>query len=117
MLAQIICPLSLPDAVLAPHNHSQVVAAILKPYVSKRTYWVIKHHGLFQSCYDAHHLGGDRNARDKYRGHPDYEAAVVFCHLWDQPSFDPNYDTLPLATFDPLVRRIFSREPFRWCRD
>ncbi len=102
---------------LAPRNHSQVAAAILKPYVSKRTYWVIKHHGLFQSYYYAHHLGGDRNAREKYREHPYYEAAVAFCHLWDQPSFDPYYDTLPLETFEPMLRHIFSREPFHWCQD
>ena len=95
--------------LLAPHNHSQVAAAILKPYVSERTYWVIKRHGLFQSYYYAHHLGGDRNAREKYRGHPYYEAAVAFCHLWDQPSFDPDYDTLELETFVPLMRWIFSR--------
>ena len=103
--------------LLAPHNHSEVAAAILKPYVSKRTYWVIKHHGLFQSYYYAHHSGGDRNAREKYRGHPYYEAASAFCHLWDQPSFDPNYDTLPLETFEPLVRRIFSRDPLRCNQD
>ena len=102
---------------LAPYNHSQVAAAILKPYVSKRTYWIIKHHGLFQSYYYAQHLGGDRNAREKYRGHPYYEAAVAFCHLWDQPSFDPDYDTLPFETFEPILRRIFSREPFRWRQD
>ena len=28
--------------LLAPHNHCEVAAAILKPYVSKRTYWIIK---------------------------------------------------------------------------
>jgi len=99
---------------LAPHNHSEVAAAILKPYVSKPTHWVIKHHGLFQSYYYVHYLGGDRNAMEKYRGHPYYAAAVAFCDLWDQPSFDPNYDTLALETFDPMLRRIFSREPFRW---
>ena len=101
---------------LAPHNHSHMAAAILKPYVSKRTYWVIKRHGLFQSYCYTHHLGGDRNARERYIGHPYYEAAVTFCHWWDQPSFDPDYDTLPLETFVPLVRHIFSREPFR-CRE
>ncbi len=103
--------------LLSPHNPSQVAAAILKPYVSERTYWIIKHHGIFQSYYYAHHLGGDRTAREKYRGHPYFEAAVAFCHLWDQPSFDPHYDTLALETFDPMVRRIFSREPFRWRQD
>ena len=94
--------------LMAPHNHSQVAAAILKPYVSERNYWVIKHHGIFQSYYYAHHLGEDRNAREKYQGHPHYEAAIAFCHSWDQPSFDPDYDTLGLEIFAPMVRRIFS---------
>ena len=73
---------------LAPHNHSQVAAEILKPYVSDRTYWVIKHHGLFQSYYYEHHLGGDRNAREKYRGHPYFEAAVAFSLAFRTPSVD-----------------------------
>ena len=45
---------------LAPMNHSQYAASILKPYVSEKTYWIIQHHGLFQTYYSAHHLGGDR---------------------------------------------------------
>jgi predicted HD phosphohydrolase len=98
--------------LLAPHNHSEVAAAILKPYVSSRTHWVIKHHGLFQSFYYAHHLGGDRNARDSYRGYPYFQDAVDFCHRWDQPSFDPHYDSRDLAYFEPIVRRVFSRNPF-----
>ena len=42
---------------LAPMNHSQYAASILRPYVSERTYWIILHHGLFQTYYSAHHLG------------------------------------------------------------
>ncbi len=98
--------------LLAPHNHSEVAAAILKPYVSKRTYWVIKHHGQFQAYYYAHHLGGDRNARERYRGHPYFQDAVDFCHHWDQPSFDPDYDSMTVEDFEPMIRRIFAREPF-----
>ncbi len=97
---------------LAPYNHSAFAAAILKPYVSERTYWIVKHHGIFQAWYYAHHLGGDRNARDRFRDHPHYQAAVDFCHRWDQASFDPDYDTLPLEHFEPMVRRIFARPPF-----
>ena len=41
---------------LAPMNHSQYAASILRPYVSERTYWIILHHGLFQTYYSAHHL-------------------------------------------------------------
>ena len=98
--------------LLAPHNHSELAAAVLRPYVSERTYWIVRHHGLFQSYYYAHHTGGDRYARDAYRGHPWYQDAVDFCHRWDQPSFDPEYESLPLEFFEPMVRRIFERAPF-----
>ena len=98
--------------LLAPHNHSEVAAAVLRPYVSERTYWVVRHHGLFQSYYYAHHMGGDRNARDRYIDHPWYQDAVDFCHRWDQSSFDPEYESLPLEFFEPMVRRMFAREPF-----
>ena len=98
--------------LLSPHNHSELAAAVLRPYVSERTYWVVRQHGLFQSYYYAHHFGGDRHARDRYRDHPWYQAAVDFCHRWDQPSFDPEYPSLPLEYFEPMVRRIFARAPF-----
>lgn len=95
----------------APDNHSALAAAVLEPYVGERTHWVVKHHGLFQDYYYQHHLGGDRNARERYRGHPHFQACVEFCDRWDQCAFDPDYDTLPLSTFEPMVRRIFAREP------
>ena len=98
--------------LLSPHNHSELAAAVLRPYVSEKTYWIVRHHGLFQSYYYAHHHGGDRNARDRYRDHPWYQDTVDFCHRWDQPSFDPDYKWLALEVFEPMVRRIFAREPF-----
>jgi len=98
--------------LLAPWNHGELAAAMLRPYVSDDTWWVIAHHGLFQTYYYAHHLGGDRHARDRYRDHPCHQATVDFCERWDQASFDPDYDTMPLACFEPLVDRVFAREPF-----
>ena len=98
--------------LLSPHNHSELAAAALRPYVSEKTYWIVRHHGLFQSYYYAHHHGGDRNARDRYRDHPWYQDTVDFCHRWDQSSFDPDYEWLTLEVFEPMVRRIFAREPF-----
>ena len=98
--------------VLAPENHSEMAAALLRPYVSKKTYWILKHHGVFQGYYFFHHLGGDRNARDLYRDHEYYQACADFCENWDQNSFDPEYESLPLEFFEPMVRRIFDREPF-----
>jgi predicted HD phosphohydrolase len=98
--------------LLATRNHGDMAAAILKPYVSERTHWIVAHHGIFQAYYYAHHLGGDRDARDRYRDHPHYRATVDFCHRWDQAAFDPDYDTLPLEAFEPAVHRIFARQPF-----
>ncbi len=100
--------------MLAPLNHSEMAAAILRPYVSEESYRIAKWHGLFQTYYYAHHLGGDRNARERFRGHQFFEATVRFCDNWDQPAFDPQYDTMPLKTFEPMVRRVFSREPFAY---
>ena len=101
---------------LASNNHGEFAAAILRPYVSEETYWIVKHHGIFQAYYYAHHLGGDRNARDRYKDHPCYQATVDFCPKWDQTSFDPDYDSMTLEEFEPMVRRIFAREPFQYDR-
>jgi predicted HD phosphohydrolase len=67
------------------------------------------HDGLFQTYYYAHHSGRDRHGRDKFRGHRWYQACVDFCANWDQCSFDPDYPSLPLSTFEPRLREIFSR--------
>ena len=97
---------------LAPLNHSEYAAAILKPYVSKKTHWIIEKHGEFQMYYYAHHLGGNRNKRDKYKDHKYYDACVKFCEKYDQCSFDPNYKSYPLEKFEPMVRNIFARKPY-----
>ena len=96
--------------MIAPFSHSELAAAVLRPFVSEKTYWIVKHHGLFQTYYYAHHLGGDRNARDCYRDHQWYDDAIRFCELYDQNCFDPDYNTEPLSFFAPMVERLFSRE-------
>lgn len=97
--------------VLAPTNHSQVAAALLRPYVSEKNHWIVEHHGLFQGYYWFHHYDQDRNARDRHRDHPYYEDCVEFCARWDQVSFDPEYENLPLEHFVPLVEALFARQP------
>jgi predicted HD phosphohydrolase len=94
---------------LAPYTHGEMVAAVLKPYVRPELCWVVKHHGLFQMYYYAHHSGGDRNARDRYRAHEWFDACAEFCELYDQNCFDPAYDSLPVSEFEPMVRRVFSQ--------
>jgi predicted HD phosphohydrolase len=97
--------------ILAPANHSQVAAALLAPYIGEKNHWIVKHHGLFQGYYYFEFRGQDPNSREMYRSHEHYEACVEFCARWDQPSFDPAYDTKPLEHFEPLVRELFGREP------
>lgn len=98
--------------VLAPENHSEFGAAVLRPYVAKHIYWMVLQHGLFQGYYYFDKIGGDRNARDRHRGHPAFDMTERFCRDYDQMSFDPDYDTLPLDRFRPLVDRIFARKPW-----
>ena len=98
---------------LAPDNHAEFAATLLKPYVTQRTWWIVQHHGIFQGYYFWHHLGGDRHAREQYRGHPYFEACADFCARWDQTAFDPDYDTAPLTHFEPMVRRLLQREPWK----
>ena len=97
---------------LAPMNHSEYAATILKPYVSEKTHWIIEKHGEFQMYYYAHHLGGDKNTRDKYKNHKYYQDTIDFCEKYDQNSFDPNYESLSLDFFKPMVKKIFSRKPY-----
>jgi predicted HD phosphohydrolase len=97
---------------LAPENHGELAAAVLRPYVSEASYWLVRHHPVFQGYYYYHHVGRDRFAFERFRGHPHFEATRRFCDKWDQTSFDPDYDTMPLAAFEPLVRRLFARKPF-----
>ena len=62
--------------------------------------------------YYAHHFGGDRNARDRFRDHQWYQDAIDFCHDYDQNCFDPDYDSESREFFDPILRRVFAQPNF-----
>jgi hypothetical protein len=47
--------------------------------------------------------------RDKFRGHPSFECTAMFCARHDQNAFDPNYDTMPLEAFVPMLNRVMER--------
>lgn len=94
---------------LAPYNHSEIAAGIIRPYVRPEVAWIVEQHGLFQTYYYAHHYGRDRHARERFRDHRWYQACKDFCANWDQCSFDPAYPSEPLSTFESRLREIFSR--------
>jgi predicted HD phosphohydrolase len=94
---------------LGPSNHADIAAAVVKAYVSERNHWIVEKHGMFQGYYFFHFLGLDRNMRDQYRGHPHFEATARFCHLYDQNSFDPDFRSMPVEAFVPMIARVFER--------
>lgn len=99
--------------VMSPINHGEIAGSLLRPYISPENYWVLTHHEIFQATYyqDAGKLP-HKDTRERFRGHAHFDACVQFCEKWDQASFDPDYDTLPLSFFEPMVRRIFARKPY-----
>ncbi len=94
--------------LMGPANHAEVGAMIMKPYISEANHWMMDKHGIFQGYYFFHHLGLDRDMRDQFRGHPHFEYTAQFCHLYDQNSFEPGYDTMPLEAFEPMLRRVLA---------
>jgi len=96
-----------------PQLHGDFAAALLGSYISERNYWMLKHHQAFQDHHIGEHydLSIDRNARDRWRGHPHFEWTAAFVARYDEAAMDPDYDNLPLEHFEPTVRRVFARQP------
>ncbi len=98
---------------LAPQNHDQMAAAILRPFVREECSWVVEHHGAFQMVYYAHHYEGwNQFEREKFQDSIFYNSAVEFCERWDQSSFDPDFSTPPLEYFKPMVEEVFARKAY-----
>ena len=93
---------------LGSFNHSDIAAAILKPFVSEANHWMVEKHGIFQGYFFFHHIGLDRNAREEFRGHPWFERTALFCERYDGPAFDPTLEVMPLEAFEPMLRRLFA---------
>jgi predicted HD phosphohydrolase len=94
---------------LGSYNHPDIAAAVLKPFVSERNLWMVQHHGIFQGYYFFHHIGMNRDMREQFRSHEWFDATAEFCELYDNPAFDAKAETLPIAEFEPLVRRVFAQ--------
>ena len=88
---------------LGSYNHPDIGAAIVKPFVDEPYHWMVEKHGIFQGYYFFHYLGLDRDLRDQFAGHEHYDLCAEFCEVYDQPSFDPDYPTMPLDEFAPLL--------------
>ena len=94
---------------LGPFNHGEVIASILRPFITRNNYWMLAQHGLFQTYFYASHMGLDPNAREKFKTDPAYEQTIEFCAKYDEVSFDPAYVSEPLSAFEPMVRRLLQK--------
>ena len=93
---------------LGAFNHADIAAVILQPFVSEENHWMVKHHGIFQGHYFFHHIGLDREMREKFADHPCYARTAEFCAKYDNPAFDAKRATLPLSHFEPLLRSVMA---------
>lgn len=94
--------------MLCTFNHSDLAAAVVRPFVSEKNHFMVQNHGIFQGYYFFEHFGLDPNARERFRGHAWFDYTAEFCELYDQAAFDPSYRSMSLEDFAPMVRRLFS---------
>ncbi|MDD3265606.1 MAG: HD domain-containing protein [Burkholderiales bacterium] len=92
--------------MLAPYNHGEFIAEVLRPYISEQNHWILAHHGEFQGYYFWGKIGLNKDKRNEYDGNPYFEATVEFCEKYDCPSFDPKYPTLSIDVFIPLIKEV-----------
>ena len=95
-------------AVSVP-NHGAISAEMIKPYVRDDVYFAIRHHQDFQGKHYYNHFGAPTDLREQFRDEPWFELCEEFTDDWDQQAFDPDYDSLPLDHFEPLVREMTAR--------
>lgn len=93
---------------LAPYNHADIAADLLKPFVSERNQWMIRHHAIFQGYYFWDMIGWDGAARERFRANPHFDHTAEFCAEYDENAFDPAYQSMPLEAFAPMVRKLVS---------
>jgi predicted HD phosphohydrolase len=94
---------------LAPYNHPDIAAAMVKTRTSEANHFMVANHGIFQGYYFWHYLGLNRDSRDALRDSPYYDYTEEFCAKYDQTAFDADYRSAPLEHFEPMVRTFFAR--------
>jgi predicted HD phosphohydrolase len=94
---------------LGSYNHADLAATLLEPFVSEANGWMVKHHGIVQGYHFFHHIGLDRNLRDRLQQHAHYERTREFVDRFDNAAFDASARVLPIGEFEPMVRRVLAQ--------
>ena len=99
---------------LAVKNHGELSAAMLAPWISPKSQWLLAHHEIFQGYYYFHYYGVSNTTRDMFQNHPYYNWTATWCELYDQAAFDPTYESEPLEKLIPSVQRVLSKPQYWW---
>jgi len=106
----VVCALlhDIGDTLSPGMNHPDIAASMVHGLASEANHFMVKWHGYFQGYYFWDKIGGDKDARERFRDSPYFEYAAEFCALYDQVAFDPDYRSESLDHFEPLVRAFFA---------
>jgi predicted HD phosphohydrolase len=95
---------------LGTYAHGAVAAAIMKPFASEANLWMMENHTDFQGYYYYEFMDLDKNRREVHKDSPHYAHTVEFIDKYDMPAFDPDYPTMTLEDFEPMMRRVMTRD-------
>ncbi len=93
---------------LNPYNHDKSAADLLRYHVSEEHHWMVANHQIFQLSF-RDNSKFDKTACERYRGHEFFETTMRFCEHYDMNCFDGSYRALPLASFTPMVHRVYEK--------
>ncbi len=93
--------------VISNLAHADIIAGIVRPYVSDGSFYLLRHHMEYQWKHYGLYVLRPTNGRARYVGEPWHASAVKFSDEYDQKAFDPYYRTDPIEEFLPLVEQFF----------
>ena len=103
----LVCLVHDLGKVISNLAHPDIIAGIVRPYVSDGSYYILRHHMEYQWKHYGHYIFKPTNGRQRYVGESWHDDAVRFSDVYDQKAFDGNYPTDPLEEFMPLVEQFF----------
>jgi len=105
----ICCLLHDIGDTLGTYHHGAVAAAIMKPFASEANLWMLENHTDFQGYFYYEFMGLDKNHREVHKDSPHYDHTVEFVEKYDMLAFDPDYPTMTLEEFEPMLRRVMTK--------
>ena len=103
----LVCLVHDLGKVISNLAHPDIIAGIVRPYVSDGSYYLLRHHMEYQWKHYGHYIFKPTNGRQRYVGESWHADAVRFSDEYDQKAFDPYYRTDPIEAFLPLVEQFF----------